>query len=210
MLDEMFGSDRKAASAAEQATQELPLEIVRVLVENRPKFLAFVQRQVQCKDVAEDILQEGFARGIDRIESLRDEDAIGAWFRRVLRNAVYDYFRRGRVATQGLEALAKEIEHTPAPHDESHEGICKCVSHLVTTLKPEYAEALQRIEVDGVAVKDFAQERGLSSANAGVRVFRARAALRRLVNTCCGQCATDSGCLNCTCGGTESTPNGGE
>jgi hypothetical protein len=40
---------------------------------------------------------------------------------------------------------------------------------------------------------------GLSANNAGVRVFRARAALRSQVTRSCGSCATH-GCLDCTCG----------
>nr|MBA3538947.1 RNA polymerase subunit sigma-70 [Deltaproteobacteria bacterium] len=63
----------------------------------------------------------------------------------------------------------------------------------------EYADALRRIEVDGVSVKDYAEEAGISSSNAGVRVFRAREALRRQVARSCGTCATH-GCLDCTCG----------
>jgi RNA polymerase sigma-70 factor (ECF subfamily) len=203
----MFEYERKDARPVEQAPRELPLHVVHVLTENRLKFVGFVQRQVQSKDLAEDIVQEAFVRGIDRIETLRDEAAIVAWFYRVLRNAVFDYFRRSNVANRGLEALAKEIEHAPTP-DEAQEGVCKCVGHLAAKLKPEYAEALQRIEVDGVAVKAFAEERGLSSVNAGVRVFRAREALRRLVHSCCGKCATGGSCLSCTCGGTGSSPEG--
>lgn len=195
----MYRYARQAAGSEGQDAQDLPPNVVRVLVENRQKFLAFVQRQVRSKDVAEDILQESFARGIDRIESLRNDEVIVAWFYRVLRNAVLDHHRRSTVTTRGLEALAKEVEHTPAPGVEHSDGVCKCVGHLATKLKPEYAEALQRIEVDGVPVKNFAEERGLSSGNAGVRVFRAREALRRLVTACCGKCAA-SGCRNCTCG----------
>jgi len=49
------------------------------------------------------------------------------------------------------------------------------------TLKPEYAAALRRVEVDGVSVKDYADEAGISSNNAGVRIFRVRdPRLRRL------------------------------
>ncbi len=195
----------------EQAPKDLPPDVVRVLVENRQKFLAFVQRQVRGKDIAEDILQEAFARSIDRIESVRNDELIVAWFYRVLRNAVLDHHRRSTVSVRGLEAFAKELEHTPAPNDEPREGVCKCVGRLATKLKPEYAEALQRIEVDGVPVKTFAEERGLSNGNAGVRVFRAREALRRLVTACCGKCAVEGsgGCQNCTCGETAgSAPKG--
>jgi RNA polymerase sigma-70 factor (ECF subfamily) len=65
-------------------------------------------------------------------------------------------------------------------------------------LKPEYADALQAIDVQGLPVKDYAGQRGLSASNAGVRVFRARQALKKRVAESCGTCA-DHGCLDCTC-----------
>lgn len=71
-------------------------------------------------------------------------------------------------------------------------------SRLPATLKPEYAEALQAIEVAGTPVKAFAEQKGLSSSNAAVRVFRAREALKKCVTESCGTCA-EHGCVNCTC-----------
>ena len=76
--------------------------------------------------------------------------------------------------------------------------ICTCVSRLATTLKPEYAAALQAIDVQGTPVKAFAEQQGLSASNAGVRVFRAREALKKRVAESCGTCA-EHGCRNCTC-----------
>jgi RNA polymerase sigma-70 factor (ECF subfamily) len=76
--------------------------------------------------------------------------------------------------------------------------ICACVSRLAATLKPEYAEALEAIEVGGTPVKAFAEAKGLSSNNAAVRVFRAREALKKRVTESCGVCA-EHGCVNCTC-----------
>jgi len=70
---------------------------------------------------------------------------------------------------------------------------------MVGTLKPEYAEALRQIEVEGVAVKDYAARQGLTAGHAGVRVFRARQALRTQVLASCGTCA-EHGCLDCSCG----------
>jgi len=80
-----------------------------------------------------------------------------------------------------------------------HGEICACVGRLARTLKPEYTEALQAIDLDGVPVKTFAANKGLSAANAGARVFRARQALRRRVTESCGTCA-EHGCLDCSCG----------
>jgi DNA-directed RNA polymerase specialized sigma24 family protein len=72
------------------------------------------------------------------------------------------------------------------------------VFRLVKSLKPEYAEALQDIEVGGTPVKAFAEQKALSASNAAVRVFRAREALKKRVVESCGTC-TEHGCLNCTC-----------
>jgi RNA polymerase sigma-70 factor, ECF subfamily len=65
-------------------------------------------------------------------------------------------------------------------------------------LKREYAEALQAIDVEGTPVKTFAAQHGLSAGNAGVRVFRAREALKKRLTESCGTCA-EHGCRDCRC-----------
>ncbi|HRZ83681.1 MAG TPA: sigma factor [Candidatus Hydrogenedentes bacterium] len=52
-------------------------EIVASLVENHREFLAFVERRVRDRALAEDILQEAFVRGIDRIGELREGRWLG-------------------------------------------------------------------------------------------------------------------------------------
>lgn len=178
---------------------ETPATVAR-LVANHREFLAFLQSRVGSRALAEDILQDAFIRGIDKIEALRSDESAVAWFFRVLRNAVIDHQRRQTVAARRLDALTAELDEAAPPEVEAHSVVCRCVGDLAATLKPEYAEALRRIEVDGLAVKDYAVEAGITSNNAAVRVFRAREALRKQVVRSCGTCATH-GCLDCTCGG---------
>ena len=172
-------------------------EVAPALVENHRAFLAFLQRRLGDRALAEDILQDAFVRSIDKVSGLRDQEAIVPWFYRVLRNAVVDHQRRRATASRALAELAGELE-TEQAGTETHGAVCQCVARLTETLKPEYAEALRRIEIDGVAVKDYADEVGITQNNAGVRVFRARDALRKQVQRSCGTCATH-GCVDCTC-----------
>lgn len=174
-------------------------DTVAVLVSNHRNFLAFLEKRVGNRAVAEDILQDAFARGLDKLDTLRDDESAVAWFYRMLRNAVIDHHRRGAARARGMDAFARELEHEPLPSIEIQGAICKCIGELAATLKPEYASALQRIEIDGVAIKDYADEAGISSNNGAVRVHRAREALRKQVARACGTCA-DHGCLDCTCG----------
>ncbi|MFZ6181554.1 sigma-70 family RNA polymerase sigma factor [Nannocystis pusilla] len=178
---------------------ETPAAAAR-LVANHRRFLAFLQARVGSRALAEDILQEAFVRGLGKLDGLRDEESAVAWFYRVLRNAVIDHQRRDAAASRRLDALAAELGAEPEPDSETRGAVCRCVGDLADNLKPEYAEALRRIELDGLAVKDYAAEAGITAGNAAVRVFRAREALREQVMRACGTCA-EHGCLDCTCAG---------
>jgi RNA polymerase sigma factor (sigma-70 family) len=173
--------------------------LLRELAAKRGEFLAFVERRVGDPSLAEDILQDAYAKSATHLDQLRTPTAARAWFYRVLRNASAESFRRSVRRDRALTAV--EVEAGIAPRepvaDERTVG-CRCVGELVETLKPEYAEALTRIEIDGMAIKDFAAEQGISANNAAVRIHRARKALAREVSDCCGACAS-LGCGDCSC-----------
>ncbi len=137
-------------------------------------------------------------RGIDKLGTLESNESATAWFYRILRNAVIDHHRRRTAIDRKLQTFAAELEQRVEADEEMQGTVCQCVGQLAVTLKPEYAEAIRRVEIDGVTVKDYASEAGITSNNAAVRVFRAREALRKQVARSCGTCA-DHGCLDCTC-----------
>ncbi len=172
---------------------------VTTLLENHRAFLKYLERRVGDRTLAEDILQDAFAKVVARPEQAPTGEAVVPWFYRTLRNAAVDRFRRRRAADRAYEAFARELETHDTPTGDMEAEICACVSRLAATLKPEYAEALQSIEVAGTPVKTFAEQKGLSPSNAAVRVHRAREALKKRVTESCGTCA-DHGCVNCTCG----------
>lgn len=175
-----------------------PRASLDTLVENHRAFLRFLERRVQSRETAEDILQDAFGRAVTHVSTLRNDESAVAWFYRLLRNAVIDHYRRQAVAGSALERFAAELgERVPPP--EVTDEVCACVSRLAATLSPAYADALTEIDVRGLAVKDYAAKHGLTASNAGVRVFRARQALRAQVMASCGTCA-DHGCLDCSCG----------
>jgi RNA polymerase sigma-70 factor (ECF subfamily) len=169
-----------------------------LLLDNHRAFLKYLERRVGDRELAEDILQDAFIKVMDRPDQAPADEGVVPWFYRTLRNAAIDRFRRRGTADRAVEAFAREIETHASPEPEMEAEICACVGRLATTLKPEYAEALQAIDVQGTAVKAFAEQHGLSASNAGVRVFRAREALKKRVTESCGTCA-EHGCRNCTC-----------
>ena len=171
---------------------------IATLLENHRAFLRYLERRVGDRALAEDILQDAFAKVVARPEQAPADEAIVPWFYRTLRNAAVDQFRRRGAADRAYEAFARELDSRETPSKEMEAEICACVSRLASTLKPDYSEALAAIDIGGTPVKVFAEKKGLSSNNAAVRVFRAREALKRRVTESCGTCA-EHGCVDCTC-----------
>jgi len=69
---------------------------------------------------------------------------------------------------------------------------------VLENLKPEYVEVIRAVDLGEQPLKEFAEKRGLSASNAGVRAHRARAALKKELVKTCGSCS-EHGCLNCNC-----------
>ena len=180
------------------AADKEPSAPVALLLENHRAFLRYLERKVGDRAIAEDILQDAFAKIVASPDKAPTDEAIVPWFYRTLRNAAIDQFRRRGAADRAADAFALELETQESPTSEMAGEICACVARLASSLKPEYADALRAIEVDGTSVKAYAEQKGLSSSNAAVRVFRAREALKKRVTESCGTCA-DHGCRDCNC-----------
>lgn len=171
----------------------------------RDHLVALVARKTGDMTLAEDLVQEAFARALTHELPALDkgDEALSAWLLRIIKNAAIDQARRAGTRARVAERLAHELSEPD--HGELRREACRCVLSLAEGLKPEYRLALLRIEVDGLAVKDFAIEHNLSANNAAARVMRARRALGRELARACGECAGQPdeppvGCADCSCG----------
>jgi RNA polymerase sigma factor (sigma-70 family) len=168
------------------------------LLGQRKLFLNFVRRRVSDAALAEDILQTCYLRAFEHQGDFEQDESAVAWFYRLLRNAVIDKYRRDMSKEKALEELARELETAAQAPPELHNEICACLHGIIKGLKPEYSEALLAVDLGEQRVQDFAKQHNLSASNAGVRVHRARAALRKQLLVTCSSCA-EHGCLDCTC-----------
>jgi RNA polymerase sigma-70 factor (ECF subfamily) len=202
---QFFGVDAFDVSPKDVGVAEFLDHVVKyspspldALVENHRAFLRYLERRVGDRELAEDILQDAFIKVMDRPDQAPAGEGLIPWFYRTLRNAAIDRFRRREAASRAVEAFARELETHAAPPPEIEAEICGCITRLASSLKAEYSDALQAVDVQGMPVRTFAEQRGLSASNAGVRICRAREALKKRVVESCGTCA-EHGCRDCTC-----------
>lgn len=181
-------------------------DVTRALVRSHRRFLRFLEGKLWDRALAEDLLQATYAKSLLKAGELRDGESAVAWFYRLLRNAIADHHRqRGREARAVERAGRGELSTVEA--DELRAAVCRCVGELLPALKEEYATTLRRVDVEEASVPELAAELGITANNAGVRLHRARQALRKRVQGMCGACAAH-GCLDCRCATAPPRPKG--
>jgi RNA polymerase sigma-70 factor (ECF subfamily) len=176
----------------------MPESSINTLLDHRKQFLGFVQRRVTDRAIAEDILQIAYIRALQHGGELRIEESVVAWFYRILRNAVIDYYRRRATENKALEAWGQELEVAVLPNYETRTEVCACLTSVLDAISPSYAELLRAVDLNEQTLQDFAKQHNLTPTNAGVRAHRARAALRKQLIHTCGTCA-EHACIDCTC-----------
>lgn len=171
--------------------------MIDLLVANHRQFLAFLEKRTANREDAEDMLQAAFVRALEKGGDVRDQESAVAWFYRLLRNALVDYYRHRGAAQRALEVEQGSGE-SMVEDPELWNEVCRCVGELLPAIKPEYRELVRKVDLEDVSVADAARQIGISPNNASVRLHRARQALLKEVQRSCRTCA-DHGCLDCTC-----------
>lgn len=172
--------------------------IPQSLLDLRRQFFSFLERRLESRALAEDILQSAYLRALEASGYLRDSESATAWFYRILRNAIIDHYRRRSVESAALDRWGRELETTELAEPELTGTICKCITAALHTLTPSYASLVQEVDLGEASLTEYAEKHRITAGNAAVRAHRARTALRKKLMDCCGSCATHR-CLDCTC-----------
>lgn len=142
----------------------------------------FIVSRVKDEALADDLLQEVFIRIHSKIDDLRDEDKVQAWVYQVARNIIYDHFRKTTLETN------TEIPEVMDQEPETDEAMMTTMRDMVLFMEelPEQdCQALCQVEFEGISIKEYAQNAGISYTAAKSRVTRARYKLSDLLLNCC-------------------------
>lgn len=168
------------------------------LSDGRQAFLGFLVRRLGNRADAEDVLQEFCIRVLTRKDQLRDVERMNSWLYAILRSTMSDHFRqsarRGRLA----DTYGREPEEWADDAPEQMAQFCRCVGGLIAALRKADADLLRRIDFGEEDRAAVAVDLGLSRNALGVRLHRARAALRDALTGHCGTCCK-TGWDDCYC-----------
>lgn len=176
--------------------------VASALIANRQAFMGYLVRRLNNRADAEDVLQAFSINVLTRSDGLRAETDEGliAWLYAVLRSTLVDHFRkegrRDRVASAfEVETRFDQIVGGP---DTLFVALCECLVALLPLLRPDQADLIRRIDLQGAARAPVAAELGITRGALGVRLHRARVALRNLLLAACISCP-EHGFDDCAC-----------
>ena len=168
------------------------------LSEGRQAFWGFLMRRLGNKADAEDVLQEFCIRVLTRKEQLRDVERVDSWLYAILRSTMNDHFRKAARRGRLTEAYGGEPEELAHDAPEQMAQFCRCVNGLIPTLRDADADLIRRIDLGEEDRATVATDMGLTRNALGVRLHRARMALRDALTGHCGKCCK-TGWDDCYC-----------
>lgn len=187
-----------------------PLHVTREtrLVPFRAQVQRHILAMVRDRSLAEELTQDTYARGLERIDQLHDPRAALAWLYRIATTVTLDRLRQRRPSTVPLETVAPagdeaeqaaERERPPSLLEGALESseMSACVQGYLAALPDDYRIAILLHDAHGLSNPEIAGLLGCSLATAKIRVHRARTRLRETLAAACSFEIDERGVLVC-------------
>lgn len=127
--------------------------------------------------LAEDVVQETFARATKQLHTLDGVEKLGGWLMTIARNVAVDMHRKRRREAPYMDdvRIAKTQPAQEAARAELREGLRKAVSSLPEDQRDLYAMKY----VAGLSYQEMGDALGMTSGAVGQKLCRIRQKLRR-------------------------------
>jgi RNA polymerase sigma-70 factor (ECF subfamily) len=133
----------------------------------------------------EDICQDVFIQAYFKLRQYRHDSPFEHWLLRITTHKCYDYLRKKQRRGTALsvdEMLESGHEPAAAENTPPHPDLERLHAALAQ-LSPKERLVITLLELEERSVQEIADFTGWSTSNVKVRAFRARAALRKLMES---------------------------
>ena len=144
-----------------------------------PKMYGVCLRYASNAEEAEDILQEGFIKIFNKIDSYRGEGSFEGWIRRIFVNTAIEHFRKKTY----LQPITETEENTvEGKYLSVLDNLAeKDIIQLIQQLSPGYRTVFNMYVVEGYTHKQIAEMLGISEGTSKSQLSRAKLILQDLV-----------------------------
>jgi RNA polymerase sigma-70 factor, ECF subfamily len=156
-------------------------DVPALWVEHKEALYYYILKRVPDEATAKDISQEVLIKVYNFCLAKSGVQNVRAWLYGIASNTIADHYRKRRdISTDTFNEEAPAEEEASAFKDAA-----EFILPMINLLPEMYAVPLRRSDVDGVKLKDIAEEMGLGLPAVKQRVSRARKLLKDVFTECC-------------------------
>lgn len=156
--------------------QDLYEKLVAYIIDNQNKFYRLSFSYLKNQEDALDAVQNAVCKALERYEDLRNEDAMKAWFYRIVLNESYTILkaRKRMIPTEDSGYWESTYEEEGfEPYDDLYEQLDQLEEEVQTIIKLRYFEEL--------ALKEIAHILKMNLSTVKAKLYRGLKALRVIV-----------------------------
>jgi len=121
-------------------------------------------RIVQNRHDAEDIVQESFIKGFDKVHQIKEEVSLGAWLKRIVVNASLDLVRKRKKEYWVDELHVSEEEVKESEIEDFSEMTVELIKECMNNLKEKYRVILVLYMIEDYNHREISELLGLKES----------------------------------------------
>ena len=177
-----------------QTNKVIEIKAEQLVRDNIGWMLALAQRLLSDRALAEDAVQDAFLNAFRALDTFEGRSSLKTWLHRITVNASLAKLRRlKRLSEQPLDEYLPEFDQhdcrteTPWTHIAHIEDVLEnehlrmLVHTKINTLPDSYRIVLLLRDIEGYNTSEVSKLLDVSESNVKVRLHRARAALKKLL-----------------------------
>jgi RNA polymerase sigma-70 factor (ECF subfamily) len=143
------------------------------------KMFGLCLRYTKDRATAEDLLQEGFIKVFNKMDTFRFEGSFEGWVRRIVMNTVIENYRKNKP----LQAVVELQDYHASTIDNDALGKMSRdqLMQLIQELPEGYQMVFNLYAIEGYTHKEIAQELDISEGTSKSQLSRARKLLKKKI-----------------------------
>ena len=133
--------------------QDIYDRTVSYILENQNRFYRLAYSYVRSEDVALDVVQSAICKGLEKCFGLKNPEALGTWFYRIVVNEALQYLRKSRKESVSPDGeLPERAYHEPAyeRQREVYEEVMRLAEPMKTVVVLHFYEGLTLKQISEV------------------------------------------------------------
>lgn len=152
------------------------------------KMLSVCLRYTVDHDSAQEILQDGFIKVFEKLDSFDFKGSFEGWVRRIIANTAIDAIRKSRKMPYLSENGSEFITETENPMEEAEiqnfrELKAEVAMHAIQKLSPAYRTVFNLYVLEEYTHKEIAEMLGISEGTSKSNLAKAKQNLQRIIET---------------------------